>query len=328
MARLEPQTIVPVRLDHMGDLILSTPFLQALRYRYPDATIRLLAKPYAEDLLVGVSYLDELVIYRGEVPETCMHADLAIALAPRTETMKVAYETKAKERLGYYYSHRPLVGLMSSFWLTRRVPIQFHSQSRVLHEVEQLRLVGDLLDLDCERYGLQIGYAEDLRAKGRGYIAKAVPNPKAPVLLFHAGIRWWYKDWTTVAIAQLIHRLSQKYHVVVTCGPEEVRKAKALRAILPRSIEVLTGLSIQEWAGTMEAVDFMVTCDTGSVHLGATVNLPMVVVYDSHAYRVTQQQWTPLVDHYYQIKQGNIQGTTTSVLAASDALVGQLWEGV
>ncbi|MDP9200792.1 MAG: glycosyltransferase family 9 protein, partial [Gemmatimonadota bacterium] len=48
---------------NIGDVVLATPMLRALRKRYPGAEISLLAKPHARDLLYSSGLVDEIVVY-------------------------------------------------------------------------------------------------------------------------------------------------------------------------------------------------------------------------------------------------------------------------
>ena len=55
--------ILVVRTDRIGDLLLSTPVIQALRQNYPDAYIAAMVSPYAKEIVEGNPYLDEVIIY-------------------------------------------------------------------------------------------------------------------------------------------------------------------------------------------------------------------------------------------------------------------------
>ncbi|MFB3816904.1 MAG: glycosyltransferase family 9 protein [Candidatus Methylomirabilales bacterium] len=53
--------ILLVRMDRIGDLVLTTPFLQSLRDCYPDAEVVLLGRRFAQELLAGRRLVDRLV---------------------------------------------------------------------------------------------------------------------------------------------------------------------------------------------------------------------------------------------------------------------------
>ena len=55
--------ILVVELWHIGDVVIATTALQALRARYPDAWITLLAKPHADEILRGSDLVDEIIAF-------------------------------------------------------------------------------------------------------------------------------------------------------------------------------------------------------------------------------------------------------------------------
>ena len=52
--KTEPENILVVRLDEIGDMVMCTPFLRALRQRLPEAWITLVVKPRRAAAVCGV----------------------------------------------------------------------------------------------------------------------------------------------------------------------------------------------------------------------------------------------------------------------------------
>ena len=55
--------ILIVRLDRIGDVVLSTPVIKALRDAYPEAHIAMMVRPYAREIVEGNQFLDEVIVY-------------------------------------------------------------------------------------------------------------------------------------------------------------------------------------------------------------------------------------------------------------------------
>src|SRR3989338_9612697 len=51
-----------VRTDRMGDVVLTTPFVKALRRAYPATHLSILVTPATKDLVIGNPYLDEVLV--------------------------------------------------------------------------------------------------------------------------------------------------------------------------------------------------------------------------------------------------------------------------
>ncbi|MCX5668240.1 MAG: glycosyltransferase family 9 protein, partial [Candidatus Omnitrophica bacterium] len=55
--------IIIVRMDRVGDVVLSTPAIKAVRDAYPDSRIAVLVRPYAREVVDGNPYIDEIITY-------------------------------------------------------------------------------------------------------------------------------------------------------------------------------------------------------------------------------------------------------------------------
>jgi len=54
--------ILIIRTDRIGDLLLSTPAIKAVRETYPSAHIAVMVRPYVEDIVEGNPYIDEVIL--------------------------------------------------------------------------------------------------------------------------------------------------------------------------------------------------------------------------------------------------------------------------
>ncbi len=52
-----------MRTDRLGDVLLSTPVVKALRERFPQSFISMMVAPYTKDVLVGNPALDEVIVF-------------------------------------------------------------------------------------------------------------------------------------------------------------------------------------------------------------------------------------------------------------------------
>ncbi len=60
------KNILLVRIDRIGDVILSLPMLPLLKRRYPNARISVLMRQYTRELVEGHSCVDAVLVYEHE----------------------------------------------------------------------------------------------------------------------------------------------------------------------------------------------------------------------------------------------------------------------
>ena len=57
------KNILIVKLDHIGDVILSTPVYQAIKKTYPNSFLRVVVGPWAKSVLINNPFVDEIIEY-------------------------------------------------------------------------------------------------------------------------------------------------------------------------------------------------------------------------------------------------------------------------
>jgi len=108
------QNILIVRTDRIGDVVLTTPSIKALRQAYPAARISILVTPATQDLVNGNPYVDEVLVddrqgqHKGFLGflrltrEICLKKfDLAIIFHTKRRYNMACYMARIPCRLGY-----------------------------------------------------------------------------------------------------------------------------------------------------------------------------------------------------------------------------------
>ncbi len=110
----EYKRILVVRTDRIGDVLLSTPVIKALRDNYPDAFIAMMVSPYAKDIIEGNPYLDEVIVFDKDTKHKGWWRsfkfsrylkkkkfDLALILHPTNRVHLVTFHAGIPRRIGY-----------------------------------------------------------------------------------------------------------------------------------------------------------------------------------------------------------------------------------
>ncbi|MDP2928830.1 MAG: glycosyltransferase family 9 protein, partial [Candidatus Omnitrophota bacterium] len=106
--------ILIVRMDRIGDVVLSTPAIKAVRDEYPDSYIAVLVRPYARGIMDGNPYVNEVITYDKSGGEKGIFGnirfishlrrkrfDLAIILHPKNSSHVLTFLAGIPERIGY-----------------------------------------------------------------------------------------------------------------------------------------------------------------------------------------------------------------------------------
>lgn len=273
----------------IGDAVMATPALRALREHYIDAEIYGIMRPYVAQVLEGLDLLDQTLLYAPKAKQPELkgrkltarlrkeHLDLAVLFPNSMRTASLAWMSGAKRRLGFSRDLRSLL-------LTDALPAK---SRRIPHPAinEYLRLVEHL---GCSRLTHQTELAvtaKDQKALEQFWDSK---NPalrtQGVVCLNSGGAFGAAKDWPADKFAQLANQLADEtgHTVLVLCGPAEEENARQIVNLAnhPHVLSVAgEKLSIGLTKAAVQESRLLVTTDSGPRHFAQPFGVPVVTIF-------------------------------------------------
>jgi heptosyltransferase II len=280
----------------VGDAIIALPALRAVRRRFPDAHISILALTYVADIYRRQDIADELIAYdrtaeyrglRGkEKLASILKAkkfDTALLLQNAFDAAWIAWRAGIPQRIGYDRDARGLL-LTHAIRVPRADEIPPHE---TFYYLELLKRAGWLETLPqvseialqvseeqtqraeekLQRFGSQAGAVRVAVGAGASYgSAKCWPPER-----FASAINRWLKSWPT----------TKRPAEVLLFGTEaEARVSAAIQAGLEKAALDLTGKTqIAELPALLSRCSVFIGNDSGAMHVAAAVGLPVVAVF-------------------------------------------------
>jgi len=321
-----PQRILVIRLDRIGDVVLSTPVLQALREAYPKASIAMMVRPTCRELVEGNPYLDEVILYDKDdrhrsIVKSVRFAlglrrfqfDTALILHPSNRSHWIPWLAGIPVRIGYR---------RKSGWLLSH-PVPHRKQEGIKHEAEYTL---DLLRVLPAPASAQGGPAPTSvgHMSGPGGITPPSPRPFVPIhpeadrrveeLLAEQGVgpgdclvaihpsasdrskRWMPERFASVA-DQLID--TRGANIVLVAGASDVIDAQAVeREMCHRPLNLAGRLSVGELASLLRRCRVLISNDSAPVHIAAAVRTPVVAIFGRTQPGVGARRWGPLGEQH------------------------------
>ena len=255
----------------VGDAVMSLPALRAIRERFPEAKLTVLAKPWVADLYGRESFIDAIILYDGQSPWRTGHElrvwnfDCAILLQNAFQAAWIAWLAKIPVRIGYKRDGRQLL-------LTRAVnvpkPGEIPRHERFYY-LELLRRSGLIDDLpQCEAIHLHRGAAP------RGMRLIGV----SPGAAYGTAKQWLPERFAEAAGALAAERGAS----IALFG------SKAERELCEQVAQMLPGRRVTNYAGQTtlaQFIDLASTCelfltnDSGSMHIASALGVPTVAIF-------------------------------------------------
>ncbi|WP_140626483.1 glycosyltransferase family 9 protein [Methylibium rhizosphaerae] len=300
--------VLAVRLDNLGDVLMTTPALTAMRQSLPGVHLTLLASPSGATLAPFIDDVDDVIAYDapwmkggaarkpGTTPDeewaivrrlAAEQFDAAVIFTCYTQSALPAAMLCRQAGIGLRLAHcrENPYGLLTD-WVPDPEP-----QAGIRHEVErQLALVGAVgLCTDDDRMSFDYR-SEDLVSLCAKLETRGV-TPKRPWVVVHPGATApsrRYPAGQFGAAADLIAN-DINCHVLFTGTADEADLVLAAQARMQRPGISLAGqLSLGELAALIAHSKLLVSSNSGPVHIAAAVGTPVVDLY-----ALTNPQHTP-----------------------------------
>ncbi len=307
---MNKKSILVIKLKQIGDVLLSTPVLRALKEAWPEAEVTYLVPLGTEDMLRHHPLLTDLMVVnrRSKSWRENWHIirelrrrrfDLVLELSGGDRGAFYTLLTGAAERLGFARSRQPLWQRHLAFTrLLPRPPVNMHL---VEQNLAPLRALG----ITPTKPRLELFWTSKVEARVQQLITKHGLTPGQFVIM-HPGAGWRFKCWSPQGYARVIEFLQQDWRlpVVLTAsqaGHEQDLLAEILSECHTTPINLAGRLSLKELAALLAKARFFFGVDSAPMHLAAAVNTPAVALFGptgaynwapwGHGHLVIQQDW-------------------------------------
>ena len=278
--------IAVIRLDRLGDLVLTLPLLAALKRRWPSAEVTLVCREAVAPLAQPQPEIDRLMTVRGVSGRAGrlleQHERLRLRAWLRAErfdlvidpfngeeleTAWLAWHSRARYRLGFATAGRRL---FFTHAVTARPEDSFLRQQQALAAV-----IGVELDPEA-RPRLRVTPAEREAALAR--LRREGLDPSHPIIAIHPGGYYPSQRWPLGRFLQLARQLEREgpWQVAFFGTRAEERLIAQIGMDVGQRVAVFFGLELREFIALIECCQLMVCNNSGPLHLASGLGLPTV----------------------------------------------------
>jgi heptosyltransferase-2 len=266
----------------VGDAIMALPALRAVRTRFRDAEITILARPYVAAIYKNQEVCDNTTFVennRDIVGELrAQKFDVALLLQNAFEAAWIAWRAGIPERIGYARDGRSVL-LTKAVAVPKSGEIPVHEQ---YYYLELLRRSGWLDSLPEESF-IKLNVPAENRQRAEEFLLSAGAKPGSIRIAIGAGASYGSaKCWPPDRFAELANRLQSQTQVdVILFGTSaEAAVSSAIAAGVNRPPIDLTGkTSINDLPALLSQCQLFIGNDSGAMHVAAAVGLPVVAVF-------------------------------------------------
>ncbi len=283
---LDSLNILVIKLSALGDVVLITASLKALREKYPKAKIYCLVGEESKKILQRCPYLDGLIIFDAHEKHRGWWKTLRFARKLRKYRfdMVVDFQNNRKSHiLSFLAFPRESYGYRNNkfgFLISNSVKNPSHELPPVQHQFQILQMLGitykpdSLLELwpspQDNKYVDELLDSEWL--SGSNNIIG---------INLSASAKWETKNWPLEYVVRLCDSLAaQNIRVILTGMEKDKEKARRVLSLAKSKPADLTGKTdILQLAGLIKKCRVYVTPDSAPLHLAAAMHTPFVALF-------------------------------------------------
>ncbi|MBI5573050.1 MAG: lipopolysaccharide heptosyltransferase II [Elusimicrobia bacterium] len=262
-----------IRLSSIGDIVLATPLLRCLRKKYPSAQIDFIIKKKYSEILSANPYISNLILFDGDLLKFAKKIrnekyDFILDIHNNSRSFLLTLFSGAKILKYKNYMFKKF--LLTEFGLNfykEKVPVF----QRYLKTAESLGVSYDNKGLD---------FVIDKNAENKfEQIRRDQCIGICPVAVWKT--KRWHKEKFIELAKKIIERYN--YNILIFGGKDDFEYCEDIKKQIGNKSENLSGLSLQESAVALKKCKYLLTNDTGLMHIAEALKIPTISIFGSTA---------------------------------------------
>lgn len=329
------QNILIIRQhNQLGDMLTTTPTFRAIKEKYPDSYITVVASPENYSVILNNPHINEVLVYDKKSLRNPINAikflnklrsrkyDIAIVLGTvsfSTTSAILAFLSGAKFKIGFDSSFFGKSKYISKLLFNSVVKPNWNDNT---HQVDRSLSMCTALGINPSDRKHIIRLTESEKEKALQEWNKLGLNDGSCVIGIHPGAgkipnRWSAKNFGIIADWLMEQKINNRnVKVIAMCGPKEKELIAEMKSVMKYSPIIIDDKSIREASAIIQLCSLFICNDTGVLHISAGVGTPTLAFFGP----TNPKHWNPIGDTHFFIKSDGDDINTISTDCAIEKL--------
>ena len=287
--------ILVVRLRLIGDVVLTTPLLRALRRRYPDAHLTYVVEPAAAPIVRGNPHINTLLVVPKARGLGRLRDDLSIAWKLRRENFDITIDLHGGPRAAWltWASGAPTrigYNIKGRSWMYSHVVHRTADEAPRHSVANQWDLLGPLGigAADPTRDPVEMTEEPQAAASVERRLRAAGNSGAHPLVVIHVSAGNPFRRWPRESFEALVTTLARRdpeRRILLTSGPADAHVANATAAAaranlgpLAQAVPDVGEFDLAELRALVGRAAVYIGGDSGPLHMASTTRTPIVAL--------------------------------------------------
>lgn len=281
------KNILVIRLDRIGDMVMTTPIFRTLKEKWPDAQITVLANPVNKNIVINNPFVDCILVYDRENKHKSLNDRLSFFKDIRKSEFDIVidpyldYELNtsiitrivgSKYRLGFEFAGREF------FYNIRYASNTFPVSTDKKHMVDyNLDLIG-CIGVKANKKQPEIFLSADEKEIASRILKKVGVDPENRIIGIHPGGNYESQRWPVERFAAISDYLIASYgiKVILFGGRDERSQLSRFNDSAVRKSIILEELNLREFIAVLSHCNLFLCNNSGPLHIATALNIPTV----------------------------------------------------
>ena len=278
-----PSKILIIQLRRIGDVLLSTPVIRALKTHFPKSHIAFLVEREASDLLTLNPYLSELIILERERYKNPLYSlkkiwqvrkrgfDLVIDFLGNPRTAYISFLSGAGRRIGHDIPWRRL-------YYNLLIKDDGRPKYSAAHKLEALKILG--IDASDPKPDFRI--SEESGIFSQRFFQQAGVDPGKLIVSLSPTSRRHFRRWHLQRFALLSDWLISRFQatVLLVWGPGERGAVEGVEGLMKQKPVISPETEdLFQLGAILRECDLHIGNDNGTKHIAVAMGKPTITVY-------------------------------------------------
>ncbi len=297
-AVVNPRKILIIQLGGIGDVVMSTPVIRALREHYKKAYIGMLVISRSAPVIEGLPYIDKLFIvdvklitFRQLITIPYLFKTIRLIRMLRNKKFDLAINLKRIWSWSGAFKTAvfiKLIGAKQSIGIKGKKSFFYsidvgESSSKIKHAVEENIEVVKTLGVEVKDRNLIVPVSDNDREIANAFLSQNNINDKDILVGFNPGAFRPSRRWPMPRWSELADRLIEEYNckIVIAGSKGDAYMIEEIKRAIDNIDRVFSvaDFTLKQYAALIEKLALFVTNDTGPMHIASAIGTAVIALF-------------------------------------------------
>jgi heptosyltransferase-2 len=280
---MKPRRILIIRPDRIGDVVLTTPLIRAVKQSFPDAFIGVMVNSVSGVLLKHDPNIDVLItddpngkdsgrsgFWRQVALLRTHRFDTGLMPLPRERHAWMMFLAGIKRRIGVGTKLYQIITAMRTVSRNKYIPLR--------HEADYVMDLGRAIGVTNDDITTELYVTDEERNRARKYLMDHGFTLDKPVIGINPSSNNSVPNWTPERYVELCERLSGTHQLFINIGIGNTAMEEQFARFRKNHI-VYSGSDLRELIALCSHLSLLVSSSTGTQHIAAALKVPTITMF-------------------------------------------------